>query len=186
MGHYSDDDRCGTCKNDVTDDDEGVCCDRCDRWYHIQCQGIERRTYNRMMEKATGDWYCQTCKLEPQRDNNRKLMKRMSKLKVGTLNCRGMKTTKTNNTKKLHLEEDLRKYDLDILAIQETLTGGEGPEEITTLDGKDKFRLYHSSTSKQHNKENQHKSWDCNSSQKRHKRHFQGNFRPIMPATDKT
>ena len=42
------DDRCGTCRLDVTYDEKGVCCDECDRWYHIGCEGISDLKYTEM------------------------------------------------------------------------------------------------------------------------------------------
>ena len=64
-------------------------------------------------------------------------------LKVGSLNCRGLKG-EGGKTKRIHLAEDMQKYKLDILAIQETHTEGIDPEEIKTSDNKSIYMIYHS------------------------------------------
>ena len=66
--------------------------------------------------------------------------------KVGALNCRGLKGS-GGNTKRMNIAADMQEYHLDILALQETHTGGQAPEEITTSDGKNRFMIYHSSGS---------------------------------------
>ena len=55
-----------------------------------------------------------------------------------------MRAGDSGATKRMHIAEDMRKYHLDILALQETHTGGDDPEEITTIDGKCRFTVYHS------------------------------------------
>ena len=64
--------------------------------------------------------------------------KLIEELKVGTLNCRGIRS----QFEKTALADDLVKYGLDIVAIQESHIRETGLEIITTTDGKTKFDLY--------------------------------------------
>ena len=140
------DDNCGVCGAGVLDDDPGVCCDTCERWHHTGCVGINIKTYRRM-QNSDEDWICRKCR-EPVTGKlgNNWMRKEWHHLKVGSLNCRGLKGP-GGNTKRMNIAADMQEYHLDILALQETHTGGEAPEEITTSDGKNRFMIYHSSGS---------------------------------------
>ena len=58
--------------------------------------------------------------------------KDIDKLNIGSLNVGGM----NKSWKKKYIETDLDKYDLNILALQETKTEGTLQETITTRKGK--------------------------------------------------
>ena len=52
------------CNNYVNDDDEGLKCDSCKQWFHIQCQNISEKDYT-IMQRLSPElcvWYCHECK----------------------------------------------------------------------------------------------------------------------------
>ena len=58
---WSDDDNlCGKYRGEVTNDDEAVCCDKCDVWHHIKCENITTDTYRRM-QMSDDEWFCKRC-----------------------------------------------------------------------------------------------------------------------------
>ena len=137
----SDNAMCGKCSTEVTYEDNGVCCDRCDRWHHTKCEGINNKTYQRL-QKSDDAWFCNKCRTPV--SENVKLKRNLHNLKVGSLNCRGMRAGDPGATKRMHIAEDMKKYHLDILALQETHNGGDDPEEITMIDKKCRFMVYYS------------------------------------------
>eukprot|EP00112_Aurelia_sp_Birch-Aquarium-sp1_P000008 Seg1.8 transcript_id=Seg1.8/GoldUCD/mRNA.D3Y31 product="hypothetical protein" protein_id=Seg1.8/GoldUCD/D3Y31 len=70
-----------------------------------------------------------------------------SKLNVGTLNVRGLNT----DLQKIQLANDMQKYQLSVLAIQETKLKSEGIFEITSSDSMSYDEVYHTG-----NEENKH------------------------------
>ena len=88
------------------------------------------------MENSEELWFCKACRKER--------AKRGDKIKIGTLNCRGLKCEYKGIVKKHHIAEDMKSYNLDILAIQETHVNTDEPETIKSLDGKSQYMLYHS------------------------------------------
>ena len=60
-------------------------------------------------------------------------------LTFGTLNVRGIQ----QEMDKIRLADDMQKYKMDILGIQETHLKGSGTEEITTSDKKGKYILFY-------------------------------------------
>ena len=60
-------------------------------------------------------------------------------LRFGTLNVRGIRT----NTQQTQLADDMVKYKLHMLAIQETHIGDDGAINITSSDGKHSYDLFH-------------------------------------------
>ena len=61
--------RCGKCKLDVRSEEQGVCCDGCQWWYHIRCATIEVKLYVAMMKYNTTEkqglyWYCEKCNVD--------------------------------------------------------------------------------------------------------------------------
>ena len=54
---------CGICSNQVTDNDEAVCCDLCNRWIHISCDhSLTSADYKMMLDNPSNDpWFCCNC-----------------------------------------------------------------------------------------------------------------------------
>lgn len=54
---------CGTCALLVKDDDEALCCDICDTWYHIKCENVSKSKYSFLQEEGNDDisWHCKGC-----------------------------------------------------------------------------------------------------------------------------
>lgn len=69
------------------------------------------------------------------------------KLNIGTLNVRGLNT----DLEKSQVANDMLRYQLSILAIQETKLKQEGVTEITTTDKSKTYEVYHTG-----NSENRH------------------------------
>ena len=44
---------CEICGNDVENDQNGICCDNCDRWFHYSCCKIKNTPKT--------DWFCSLC-----------------------------------------------------------------------------------------------------------------------------
>lgn len=51
---------CGTCCKAVTWKTRAVCCDNCDKWFHIQCQHIHKGVF-RFMDASNVSWECINC-----------------------------------------------------------------------------------------------------------------------------
>ena len=54
---------CGLCDVSVGWDDRGICCDSCNIWYHIDCQGMTSTMYgiyNKSLSKSIA-WECISC-----------------------------------------------------------------------------------------------------------------------------
>ena len=51
---------CGTCSRQVSWDDEGVLCDSCNVWYHIECQEIRTSQYA-LLDNTSVTWTCTAC-----------------------------------------------------------------------------------------------------------------------------
>ena len=51
---------CGVCKLEVSDNDDSVQCDLCDRWNHISCVEINKRKIEKL-KKYPLPWYCPAC-----------------------------------------------------------------------------------------------------------------------------
>ena len=104
-------DQCPTCKRKVKWTEAGVCCDKCDYWFHATCQGINNDKYEKLMDDES-DWMCNNCKPPTPKHPQRK-----RSLKIGTLNCRGLRSELKGEAKRQHIAEDMSSYDLDILAL---------------------------------------------------------------------
>ena len=51
------------CGTEVKEDDMGVQCGTCNRWFHSQCQGITRMAFNALKRHKILSWHCSGCKL---------------------------------------------------------------------------------------------------------------------------
>ena len=63
------------CGLPVGDDDEGVECDMCHRWYHSTCQGVTSGAYKALQEHPEIlilAWICKECKTKIKEDKNKK------------------------------------------------------------------------------------------------------------------
>ncbi|KAI8517480.1 hypothetical protein Bbelb_060610 [Branchiostoma belcheri] len=53
---------CGSCGKAVTFKHKGVCCDRCDYWFHHDCQGLSSNMYS-YLGNSNVSWVCLNCGL---------------------------------------------------------------------------------------------------------------------------
>ncbi|KAK7079403.1 hypothetical protein SK128_019605, partial [Halocaridina rubra] len=53
------------CGRPVTEDNEALQCDSCNRWFHISCQGVPKQRYDDIIALHDDDmpWYCHECRL---------------------------------------------------------------------------------------------------------------------------
>ena len=51
--------KCGSCE-DVVTDLGGLCCDRCDKWFHPTCQAVKKTSY-RFFASSSQPWLCSPC-----------------------------------------------------------------------------------------------------------------------------
>ena len=51
---------CKVCEKPVEIDHEAVFCDKCNKWVHIRCNNICKKTC-RCLKKAPTPWYCKLC-----------------------------------------------------------------------------------------------------------------------------
>ena len=51
---------CSVCEKPVAINHEAVCCDKCDKWVHIRCNNICKKTY-RTLKKDPTPWFCKLC-----------------------------------------------------------------------------------------------------------------------------
>ena len=51
---------CGQCRRAVASNHRGVCCDQCDKWFHIRCANITENKYNIRLSNSSEHWICNT------------------------------------------------------------------------------------------------------------------------------
>ena len=51
---------CGVCSKSVASNHNALCCDSCDKWVHIKCNFLNKRTY-RQLQKDKSPWFCINC-----------------------------------------------------------------------------------------------------------------------------
>ena len=51
---------CSVCEKPVAINHEDVCCDVCNRWVHIRCSNICKKTYSDL-KKDPAPWFCKSC-----------------------------------------------------------------------------------------------------------------------------
>ena len=57
----SDDPNCPICRQDVVENEDGLCCERCLVWTHRVCLMIDSAEYD-TLSKSSEPWYCVCCK----------------------------------------------------------------------------------------------------------------------------
>lgn len=56
---------CIDCQKEVKEGSKALCCEICDKWYHIECQNMPDAIYAFMTENEEGEqllWNCKYCK----------------------------------------------------------------------------------------------------------------------------
>ena len=53
---------CGTCRQEVNDQDHAIQCDECDHWYHTACMHINDTSYEQLKSHSVL-WFCSCCGL---------------------------------------------------------------------------------------------------------------------------
>ena len=53
MKHYL----CAACKKSVLNQRKTICCDNCNQWVHIKCNGLNDIDYN-LLKSKNDFWYC--------------------------------------------------------------------------------------------------------------------------------
>lgn len=96
------------------------------------------------LQSSDNNWICRGCRNITTITNNQ-VKRRFPHLHIVSLSCRGVKG-RGGETKRHHIAEDMPRYQVDVLALQETHLGGDGQEEIETLDCKSRYMIYHSTT----------------------------------------
>ena len=51
---------CGNCGRAVASNHRGICCDTCNKWFHIRCANITPQEYSALCHSIE-DWYCENC-----------------------------------------------------------------------------------------------------------------------------
>ena len=52
---------CGSCKNEVKDEDRALLCDKCELWFHTKCIENPNLDYSTLMNKTSFSWICCEC-----------------------------------------------------------------------------------------------------------------------------
>ena len=53
----------GFCAKAVRKNQNGICCDGCNLWHHVQCIDMSIETFHELGNSANRDWFCQKCTL---------------------------------------------------------------------------------------------------------------------------
>ena len=51
---------CGICQKSVGVKHKAICGDICNRWIHVACNNLDRKTYSKLTE-SNKNWFCITC-----------------------------------------------------------------------------------------------------------------------------
>ena len=124
---------CKECGDEVFKQDNGVSCDKCFIWYHIQCVGMSAKQYECMMKDSDSSnpmfhWYCRFCKnrcmeavakidlLENQTSN---LASKIGVLndRVDALETKMSKTVKTTVTSEMDERTDIDRRKLNVMVF---------------------------------------------------------------------
>ena len=60
------------CGEIVLRTDPGVCCDKCDYWFHSSCQGVPLPAYEALVQFKVLSWFCPECKKTLKNQDNTK------------------------------------------------------------------------------------------------------------------
>jgi len=56
---------CLHCSDEMKNNDKAVCCDQCNKWFHIQCIGVPDCVYDFIGKNDNGarfSWHCNNCR----------------------------------------------------------------------------------------------------------------------------
>lgn len=56
--------KCGKCKKTVKENENGLVCETCERWYHPSCQSVNPELYKMLQKYEEQLWFCGDCKPE--------------------------------------------------------------------------------------------------------------------------
>ena len=59
---------CSMYKNEVKKGEEGVMCDRCNVWHHVDCERIKEDTYRILRKDRSILWFCTACNPEARKE----------------------------------------------------------------------------------------------------------------------
>ena len=53
--------QCPQCSEEVAEEDQGIQCDYCEKWFHIICQDVTEEEYKFFKEYKRNHWFCKVC-----------------------------------------------------------------------------------------------------------------------------
>lgn len=59
---------CRICNRPVTDDHQGLLCDKCDEWSHRYCTKMRKQDYKQLTRNENFQWICPSCPPDPQQE----------------------------------------------------------------------------------------------------------------------
>ena len=85
----NEEDVCGSCKMIVTEDENAVACEICERWYHIKCEDLPETVYKFMGTEGGNQvmWYCSYCSRGCVKIYNRLKKLELKHEDIGTRQC---------------------------------------------------------------------------------------------------
>ena len=54
----------GTCGSHLTDDDDSIECERCDRWFCTKCSSLSTEEFELFTKVSAAHWYCHHCEMK--------------------------------------------------------------------------------------------------------------------------
>ena len=51
---------CISCQKAVAKNHKAICCDSCNKWIHIKCNYIDKKTYINL-QRSNSSWFCINC-----------------------------------------------------------------------------------------------------------------------------
>ena len=51
---------CAVCLKTVAKNHNAICCDSCDKWVHLKCNFLDKKTYKKL-QKDNSPWFCINC-----------------------------------------------------------------------------------------------------------------------------